>query len=500
MNNYLKMLSSKNNNPTPESQTTSIIIFWLFFWFCWDILLYLLYYYLSPCNSFSILSMMGFIAWLQFFLSLLSYYQVFSLIICPYNVFLLFLFLFSLGQTLLYPFNAVSPERDLLNNLTLNINNDSIFQAQYVSLLFVSGMHIGALIAGFFASKPEKSAKYNKDIMLSSMNLAGIFLLVISTPAFIISTISTIITVSRFGYGEIYAMEDSIGLEKIFMWWSNYFIPSILCLMTANYKNSRRRNFLLFILVIYILIGFFIGGRTPSVVILCILVLYFHYAIRPLNLKKIFLTMVCALITINICVNVAETRLNSSRSFYELFLFNTEEGKNVLSPVGELFSECGWSMFPLLASQVLFPATESFRLGSSYAYAFLSLIPNLNFWPIHPAKVHSNWGDWLQEILRMSYGPGFSTVAEAYVNFGIYGFFFCIFYGFIQNCIFKSLRKETIDLNPILFFCILLYLQLTLPVIRNSFLGTVRVVGFYIIPIIVVILFIYYENLRRHRH
>jgi oligosaccharide repeat unit polymerase len=73
----------------------------------------------------------------------------------------------------------------------------------------------------------------------------------------------------------------------------------------------------------------------------------------------------------------------------------------------------------------LVPRTRNFDYGDSYAYALLTVFPNL-FWKIHPTIAHelpSSWITWAVDpaTAREGGGLGYSFIAEAYLNFGYIG-------------------------------------------------------------------------------
>jgi oligosaccharide repeat unit polymerase len=68
------------------------------------------------------------------------------------------------------------------------------------------------------------------------------------------------------------------------------------------------------------------------------------------------------------------------------------------------------------------PSSRAFDNGVSYAYAILTVFPNL-FWPVHPTIAHGTASDWLVSTVdpfaaANQGGLGYSCIAEAYLNFG----------------------------------------------------------------------------------
>ena len=459
------------------------------FWSLWAGMLWYIYHY-TGSTTYTLLQNMGILGWVQFLLSILTYFCIYKVIICPYLIYLSLLFLFSFGQSLLYPINAVTESRDLLNTLILHFGYNDIFEAQCISLLFICGIHIGAILSSALPQfkTPEITEDESKK-WSDSIRLVGYGIVIISCPSFIVNTIFNISAVNENGYNGIYE-SNAIGTAKILAWIGQFFIIGILCLLVAEHRNKTRRMILFIIISIYILYGFFLGGRTPSMILFFILILYYHTAIHKLKFNiRTLAVIVLGLVMATICVNVANSRLESNRTLHSTI--TSVAPLAIDEPIYDVVSEAGWSMFPLLASRYIIPIQQPYMNGRSYLFSFLTLIPNLNFWDIHPAKKYTVLGDWLQNELGMNYGPGFSTVAEAYVNFGLFGFFFCIIYGMFQNTIFLLMPRDKIANCLLRVLMVIIYLFLTLAIIRNSFVNTIRAVCFTMLPIYILIIIVH---------
>ena len=108
------------------------------------------------------------------------------------------------------------------------------------------------------------------------------------------------------------------------------------------------------------------------------------------------------------------------------------------------------------------------------------------FWPIHPAKKESNLGDWLTDTLGTTFGTGFSMCAEAWVNFGVFGFLIFYLWGALLGSIFGRIEKviSEEDIALLAFLLVLFWFCLKIP--RNAFLNVVRAVFYYAAPIYIV--------------
>lgn len=146
-------------------------------------------------------------------------------------------------------------------------------------------------------------------------------------------------------------------------------------------------------------------------------------------------------------------------------------------------------MYPMITTMEIVPEREEFRYGSSYLYSATSIIPNLGFWDLHPAMKYGNLNDWLQNAMSLNYGPGYSIVAEAYINFGNLGFLMMMFLGYVFGLVFNiNIRDKR---NPLLIVLAFVFCFLIIKTVRNSFLATVRSIFYYIIPIYLIVVHMY---------
>lgn len=87
--------------------------------------------------------------------------------------------------------------------------------------------------------------------------------------------------------------------------------------------------------------------------------------------------------------------------------------------IGTFVGELGWSITSLGWTMNLVPHSQNYRHGMSYLVSLISWIPSAIFGGSshHPAVIWGNLADWLQNSLNMSYGPGYTMIAEACSNY-----------------------------------------------------------------------------------
>ncbi len=438
---------------------------------------------IAPASSTS-LKIMGVIGFFQLTYSILSWSKLTSIVYTPYVVFLVAAYVFTFGQSFLYVFDLVTPKRDL----TLTYTFCQVYDAQVLTLIFLNFFHIGALLSlkKRFTSRLQHSIPdifQNKYVnnQVVGIRLVGTIFIAISIIPYIIDCFTSIMIVQAFGYGGIYEQTAKIGVTNIISILSDYFIPGVLCLLIIEQRTKYR---LLYIgaLLFDIIFCMYIGGRSNGVILATILLLYYHNCVKPIKFKQFATFAVIGYLFISFLSAVGETRADTASSAVEVFVDNF--GKN--DAFFEAISEMGGSMMPMITSLEIVPEIEDYKYGSSYLYSLTSVIPNMGFWDLHPAMKYGNLNQWLQDRLDLSYGPGFSIVAEAYVNFGNLGFLFMLVLGYLFGMIFKIDIKSV--KNPVLIVLSIVLCYLIIKTVRNSFLATVRSLFYYILPIYYIVI------------
>lgn len=442
---------------------------------------------------------LGLIGWITLVWSILSWKSLRNETICLYIIFITLLYLFTFGQSLLATFKLVSKRYDLLDR----VNIIQLIYSQLYTLICLVSFHLGALVV---CRQPDHGLKecgeYTDTIKSDDANInmqkaimyTGIVLLVFSLPGFIFDTINTLTIVINEGYRALYGYDGNVVqlglLVRIFRYTSDYFIPSLICLLVVNREKIFNRRVIIFALGLFILNALYIGGRSNGMVLLLVLTLIYHYCIKPIDKKRAILLGISGYIILSFLGIVAQLRGVSGRSFLDYVIaFKHSFGKGNLFV--QTLSEMGITMFPLTAVIMLFPESFDFLGGKSYLYALTSIIPNLGFWDIHPAKVYAGGGDWLMDTLNLYSGPGFTLIADAFRNFGWYGFFVLLGFGFLFGRVYSLLDKSTINYRPDLFCVIMIFFNATLMCVRGDNLYIVRPLFFVVIPIYILIRFIY---------
>lgn len=434
--------------------------------------------------------------------SIVSWRNLTKNTISLYIVYILTLYLFTYGQSLLIVFNLVYEEMNLINRLSVT----ELVNAQFFTLFSLTSFHLGALFMvkrthhndGELSNKSDtKDSVY----MNRAIKYVGFILLVFSLPGFMFETINTLKTVIQGGYGALYNYHtDVVVIEglfvRIFSATSDYFIPALICLLIGYRSNKKVTNFIIIMMIVNVLNALYVGGRGKAVILLTSLVLIRYYCKgndKNVNILKIgsISYLLVSFLTI-----VARLRNVSNKSIFDYFIlfidsFSTENLFIIT------ISEMGGTMFPLGAVMRIIPSSYSYFYGKSYIYAITAIIPNLGFWELHPAKIYSGGAQWLMDTLNLWSGPAFTLIADAYRNFGWYGFIVLIGFGMFFGKIYLSIDKYSIYNNPRLLCIVMIFFVSTLTSVRGDNLSIVRPLFYIVLPISFLIRIIYNSILEK---
>jgi oligosaccharide repeat unit polymerase len=453
-------------------------------------------YFLSPFDDMQRIYFMGWMGWAALIWSLWSWRYVFQELLCPNMIFLCVAYLFTFSQCLLLVFDLVPEHMNLLSNTAPQL----YFKAQVFTLICLLFYHLGSIWGG---CQSARAGLMPDAAVFKAVKTVALVLLVISVIPYCYITVWKIITVRIHGYGGLY--DDSIAmggtgnsqLNKIIGFAGSYCLPALLCLLVAYTRDVVKQMWLYAALAAIVLSIFFIGGRSDAAILIGLITLYRHYYVKPIKGGvRIFLFLASAFLVLSFLTVVGELRSQKDRSLMD-YTHVFSEKMITENLVFSAISEMGGSMFPLVATMGLVPEKYPFRYGSTYLYDFLSVVPNFGIWDVHPAMENANLGDWLQKTLKLNYGPGYSLVAEAYINWGLFGFVFFVVQGFVFGRVFSLVSIKNAFSRPDIFCFCLIVLLFTIKTNRNSFLATVRAFSYAAVPILLLIRGIYYRGLER---
>lgn len=362
------------------------------------------------------LDIIGFIfSWLGIIiliLSIYSWYKVTDTIISPYTIFYIFFFLFNYGQPLLWAFGIhLDGEIGKTFLFGWNPNHWEVLKTQIISCISLIFFHIGAL----FYFKKENIFKLKKidSNIHKSMRATGILMALISVLPTLYRWFK-FYTISRVhGYGYLYN-SGAVNQGGILFILELFFFPSLMCIWIGGFFNKKDTKLIYIIMSIYIMLCILTGDRSNWIAKLLIMLWLRHKNIKRFNKKEIVTFLILAYLGINI--------LNIITSLRDLGINNIDiaDIRTIILDdnifIG-IIKEMGSSMTIALIILRLINGDITLLNGKSYISTIinapLSRVGNMIGIPA------MNLDIWLMEQLNISWGPGFSMVGEALLNFGI---------------------------------------------------------------------------------
>lgn len=446
----------------------------------------LLIYNTLPSSDYG-MKVMGVLGSIQLIYSVYSWSKITGSVINPYVVFLVSAYVFTFGQSILFVFGKVTPDRDLTSLFSANV----IMPAQYLTLLFLNFFQIGGILS---CKKKRNNANPNQNLsfgkvqnthnQIIGIRRIGVFFLCLSIIPYIVERVVLLQVVLSTGYSGLYLQDAKIGFSNILSILSQYYVPGLLCLLLTE-TSKKRKRIIITALLLEACFWLFTGGRSNGVIIISILIMYYHICVHPIRFKQAIVVAITGFFFISLLGVISETRSDPNADVAEAISESFGSSNAFYSAI----SEMGGSMYPMITTMELVPDKYAYKHGTSYLYALSSIIPNLGFWDLHPAMKYGNMNDWLQKALNLQYGPGYSIVAEAYINFGSLGFIVMLLLGYWYGLVFNINIKD--HTNPLLLVLSFIFCYLIIKTVRNSFLATVRSLFYYILPIYIIVVYIY---------
>ena len=190
-----------------------------------------------------------------------------------------------------------------------------------------------------------------------------------------------------------------------------FFFSSALLYLCFSNKKKRKKV----VVAVYLVVALsmvLVADRSGGVAALIVCALYYYYTGDKRKRKKNTLV----LIGVGVVLAIVSSAVASIRS-----------GESSQSGISLLFSaleEMGFNFTSLCFVVDYIPSRTSYRLGMSYIVALILLIPkSLGLGAVYP-KIQSYLGEtWLWNANNLygrdflSFGVGFSMIAESYYNF-----------------------------------------------------------------------------------
>lgn len=377
-------------------------------------------------------------------------YRIFKSIINPITLFSTFLFLFSSGHLVLYSLNLDIGAFNTFERL----GNETLIQTIPFLILGFTFFQLGVT---YIANKSH-SFKYNIlvqfDLEDKTIFNIGVFFFLMGIVPYTISNLNALYVITELGYSAYYKEDTRINIP--FAGFSDYVFTGIILIVIGGVR--RYKLIAIVFLVFLALLKLLSGDRGGGIIFILSAYMLYIYFIRK-NKVGIIPTAILVTILMSLVPTIGILRhsaTSATGNFFSILLEN-----NLFTST---LSNLGATIWPLGKIIEIFPNEEGYIFGASYLAALIYLIPSvLRLGPI--SEISSNIlymspANWLMNYLGMTYGPGFTPFAEAFLNFGWNGIFALFFYGVFITKVMMYKPKDTRKIPLSIGFGILSFLLL----------------------------------------
>ncbi|WP_404354091.1 O-antigen polysaccharide polymerase Wzy [Exiguobacterium aurantiacum] len=357
------------------------------------------------------LKLIIFLGFLNFVIQIILIKKILKSYMNPLVLFTIFLYLFTAGQTLLFFFNLELGTYNLFERLS----HDSI----YLALIFHNISMIFFFAGIYFTANKQKTkipfVGYSSSNLREIVFSVGILLCLIGILPFLMTTYTNLSVFLNYGYKGYYQM-DGVRVNNFVGGLSYYlYVGLLFMIISANNTVLKRIIFIIIISIGFLRLG--MGDRGDGfVLILTAFMLNSVTQDHVNNAKRSFMTIGLIILLGFLVPIISAYRHGDLNIIYILLNEN---------PLNSTLQNLGATLFPLVKTMELINSNTEIIKGYSYLAAFVFLIPSVFrigfLGDIMNTNIYVSPAKWLMEITGMSYGPGYTPFAEAYLNFGWFG-------------------------------------------------------------------------------
>ncbi|MBW8383250.1 MAG: O-antigen polysaccharide polymerase Wzy family protein [Youngiibacter sp.] len=355
----------------------------------------------------------------------------------PMLLFSIFLFLFSSGQFVLYSLNFEIQGFNIFDRVNINTLGKALLFIIAGYSMYQFGVIIAMKKGNIYVQKTMNSSVTKNNFILK----AGVLFLLIGIIPYAIGQYNNFRIILTQGYMAYY--REGVRSWYIFEGLSYYFFTGLIFISVGG--NKRHRTACTITLTAIALLRLVSGDRGDGIVYIISAFLIYEFLGEKHNIKTwklIIISFVC-MAFIPIVATYRRYGINEdisiSRFIYEVLL----ENNIVINTLETL----GGTIFPLAKTMELVPLIQNHLYGMSYLASLILLIPRplrMGFLADFAGnKLYTSPATWLMNSLNMTYGPGYTPFAEAYLNFGWIGIAFMWAFGFgIAKLMCANIKRE----------------------------------------------------------
>lgn len=361
---------------------------------------------------------MNWIGIMMFFYVMYTWYKITKTILSPYTIFMLFFFLFNFGQCFMWAF-GIHDTSEIGKNVMYNsfgvATELDIFKAQILTLICIIMFHFGAVLCCKRYSRiiintniRDENIKKEDTKTLKAIYYSSLMVGCIVIPVTLYNAFQDLKIARNYGYSALYYSEFAQQGGTVSGLLVMLFFPCLIGLLIGSKYNKKVTKVVYIIFGVYLIINLLCGDRSSWIFRIFILAWLSHSCNKKIDIRKFIKYLIIAIIGLHITNVIVEFRnIGLSNISFENIFSN--------SPIVSGMFEMGGSMQPTIILQKY--GWNIWPFENSYLLAILGAITNkiISFLGI-PFELLSTW--FSQYYLGISWGAGFSLVAEALLNFG----------------------------------------------------------------------------------
>ncbi|MCM3741803.1 O-antigen polysaccharide polymerase Wzy family protein [Oceanobacillus luteolus] len=412
-------------------------------------------------------------SWLGIFLGmyiLFTWYKLTGVFFSLYTIFMMFYFFFNFGQPIMWALGIHIPteigEVQFYGKFGVPTNAD-ILNGQVITLICGLLFHFGAVIC----YKPRTYKVHNeslrniKDTTLKAMFISSVIIGAVFIPVTLYNAMESLQVALTSGYKELYYSDYAANKSNIFALAEMMFFPSLVGLLLGSRFKKNVMIFVYSTFSIYLLLNLLAGDRGTWVYKIVILIWLSHTCYKKINFKKLLKYIILSLVGLYIVEAIVSVRNIGlgSITFEEFIKSFAFENSPLISTIFEMGGSMNVVTFLIKYGWDVWPYANTYLLG------ILGMATNEVIYSLDvPFSVVSSW--FSQDYLGISWGAGFSMVAESVLNYGPYiAPLVMILIGFIISSLVYLDKNILYSEKPLRYFFAVTSLHVFLPVTRNYF-------------------------------
>jgi len=355
-----------------------------------------------------IMSVMGWIAWAYMCISWKKLTgELFSL----YIIFISFAVVFTYGQCLMWALGIHGNRLEIIGRFIegrIRLTDSDIFRTQLLTIVGLLAFHAGAMCQYKRLSNDSAWLKDHR----SSQSLVTVckVMLVISTICAYYYWLRNGIIYRSFGYGAYQYGENSGNINSIIIILGWMFIPSMIGVLVGNNYKKTDKKVCYTLFAIFVVLCTFAGDRAW--IYNLVILVWLHYRMQgTFNTRRFVRLSISGLIILTFAEAVSTVR-GGGLSFNAII--NSIINDN---PISSAFFEMGGTMAP--TAIIFHDPNFNYPFGNSYLLSIPEMITT-KFITFFVPEYQALGGWFSQTYLGLSYGAGFSMIAEALANYGRY--------------------------------------------------------------------------------